>query len=210
MKFHINELIKAREKEINEVLDRQVIADEIGISLKDLGYMFNNWIVDTKTVEKTCKYFNCDPSSLMSVEDSELTDLEEDIIELTDLEDDEVIEVKNKTYEIQDNLKYFEYETPEIKCKPGKPIRLTEDQKTFQKAYNEAIKGRTYSAPIHKIRSILNWSREHFDKTLDELEKAFAVHLISGKTTDYTAKEIQESYVDDFGALRLTVRWMQS
>lgn len=80
------------------------------------------------------------------------------------------------------------------------------DRAAFKAAYDEVGKGRDF-VRIHRIREHLNWSREHFDRVLTDLRGDYTIQLHGGDPSIMSEKEIQDSFVDEKGRLRITVTW---
>ncbi|MDM8522671.1 hypothetical protein QUF80_04795 [Desulfococcaceae bacterium HSG8] len=85
-------------------------------------------------------------------------------------------------------------------------MKTVNDRDAFKAAYDEVGRGRDF-VRIHSIREYLNWSREHFDSVLIELRGSYTIRLHGGDPSTMTEKEIQDSFMDEKGRLRINVTW---
>ncbi len=86
------------------------------------------------------------------------------------------------------------------------PESLEDRTQKFQVAYNSAGGGEPY-VYIHRIRNLLNWKKEDFDQTLEDLARKKIIVLQGGNPNNLSQQELDESYKDRFGYLRITVSW---
>lgn len=71
MKFKLKELIAKKEIETGRRVTLKDISEELEISRSVLSRMANSrgdYSTQTKYIEKLCKYFNCTPNELMTIE----------------------------------------------------------------------------------------------------------------------------------------------
>ncbi|MBU3916590.1 hypothetical protein KKA14_13740 [bacterium] len=78
----------------------------------------------------------------------------------------------------------------------------------FKKAYNGVGEGKSF-VKIHKIREHFNWPVEKFDRVLIELRRRFLVQLHGGDPSTMSQMEIDNSFTDEKGNLRIIVTWVQ-
>ena len=80
------------------------------------------------------------------------------------------------------------------------------EKERFKDAYLKIGGGRPYVF-IHKIRNHLKWPREKFDKVLKELCKNNDVLVHGGDPSKLSKDEVEDSYKDKLGYLRITISW---
>ncbi|MCI0526980.1 MAG: hypothetical protein L0Y56_05930, partial [Nitrospira sp.] len=67
-------------------------------------------------------------------------------------------------------------------------------------------KGRGF-VRIHRIRELLNWTRERFDRVLMDLMADYIIELHGGDPSILTEQEIRNSFMDENGMLYITLTW---
>lgn len=82
------------------------------------------------------------------------------------------------------------------------------DRRAFKAAYDTVGKGRSY-VPIYRLRRHLGWPRERFDQVIARLSQDLIVQLQGGDPSSMTQKDIEDSYLDDQGRLRISVTWRE-
>lgn len=81
------------------------------------------------------------------------------------------------------------------------------DDRVLESAYGRLnTTGRGY-VPIARVRRAVNWSRERFDRALEELRRRLAIELHVGTPSDYSADDVLDSYTEPDGTLYLTLSW---
>lgn len=71
IKFNIKELISHKSYEEKRTIRLQDVAEESGVGIATLSRCANskgNYHTSTAQIEKLCKYFNCTPNDLMTIE----------------------------------------------------------------------------------------------------------------------------------------------
>ncbi len=81
------------------------------------------------------------------------------------------------------------------------------DEALFQAAFHTVGKGRQF-VRIHEIRDFLNWSKDRFNKTLESLKSALVIQLQGGDPKLLSKEELEKSYTDTKGRLRIIVNWI--
>lgn len=84
----------------------------------------------------------------------------------------------------------------------GKP----EKRELFRNAYQVVGRNRNYVL-IHQLRRYLAWPRGVFDSVLTELSQQEEIILQGGDPSELTPGELEESFTDEFGYLRIAVSW---
>lgn len=79
----------------------------------------------------------------------------------------------------------------------------------FKKAYEEVAQGKRF-VRIHQIRQRLLWSPEIFNGVLRRLRDDYDVQLQGGDPALMTPAEIEDSFIDEHGRLRLTITWIKN
>lgn len=82
-----------------------------------------------------------------------------------------------------------------------------QEKKLFKNAYDKVSKGRRF-VRIHLIREELNWSNERFVRVLEWLKSELVIQLQGGDPSTFSKSEIEQSYIDNTGRLRLTATWI--
>jgi len=85
-------------------------------------------------------------------------------------------------------------------------IQPTNDRQQMKEAYDHVGGGRSF-VRIHAMRDYLNWPRERFDKTLEQLTSELAIQLHFGDPSVLTQKQLEDSYMDDEGQVCITITW---
>jgi hypothetical protein len=92
--------------------------------------------------------------------------------------------------------------------KTSLPSSPKEIKKQFKDAYDIAGGGRPY-VYIHKIRKQLNWADSDFDTVLQEFAKQQILELQGGNPAILSKQDIEQSFYDKMGYLRITVTWRE-
>jgi hypothetical protein len=79
-----------------------------------------------------------------------------------------------------------------------------DDNERFTAAYRDH--GRGY-VPIHWLRNRLNLPADRFDSILDQLSASGQIILQPGDPSSLTPEQIEKSYQDETGNLRIAVTW---
>ncbi len=85
---------------------------------------------------------------------------------------------------------------------------FSEDISLFKQAFLEVGKGRQF-VRIHEIRAYLNWSNARFNATIEKLKSKLIIQLQGGDPSLLTKEELENSYTDAKGRIRITVNWMK-
>jgi hypothetical protein len=85
-------------------------------------------------------------------------------------------------------------------------IQPMSDRQKMKAAYDHVGSGRSF-VRIHAMRDYLNWPRERFDQTLEQLTKELIIQLHFGDPSVLTEKQLNDSYVDDEGQVCITITW---
>jgi hypothetical protein len=85
-------------------------------------------------------------------------------------------------------------------------IKPLSDYQKMKAAYDHVGSGRSF-VRIHAMRDYLNWPRERFDQTLEQLTKKLIIQLHFGDPSILTEKQLTDSYVDDEGQVCITITW---
>ena len=83
------------------------------------------------------------------------------------------------------------------------------DEALFRAAFQTVGQGRQF-VRIHEIRDFLNWPKDRFDGTLERLKSALAIQLQGGDPKLLSKKELEKSYTDAKGRLRIIVNWIDN
>lgn len=83
------------------------------------------------------------------------------------------------------------------------------DREAFEDACQTIGKGGSFIR-IHRVRERLNWSRKRFDRILTELRNDHAIQLHGGDPAELSEQQLQDSFVDEKGRLRITLTWRHS
>lgn len=86
------------------------------------------------------------------------------------------------------------------------PMSTPEARKQWRAAYHEVGKGRGF-VRLHRIREVLGWPHDEFDRVLETLVSGYHVELHGGDPSTLSAAEVADSYQDSRGTLYLTVSW---
>lgn len=81
------------------------------------------------------------------------------------------------------------------------------DEALFQAAFRTVGQGRQF-VRIHEIRDFLSWPKDRFNSTLEKLKTALVIQLQGGDPKLLTKEELDKSYTDDKGRLRIIVNWI--
>ncbi|ETR72333.1 MAG: hypothetical protein OMM_01809 [Candidatus Magnetoglobus multicellularis str. Araruama] len=81
-----------------------------------------------------------------------------------------------------------------------------DDRQKMKKAYDAIGGGQSY-VRIYKIREYLDWPKERFNKTLEQLTKELAIQLHAGDPSVLTEEQLKNSYVDDEQQICITISW---
>jgi hypothetical protein len=81
-----------------------------------------------------------------------------------------------------------------------------DDQTALRAAYDQVGQGRRF-VRIHRLRESLQWTRERFDRGLQDLRAAYKVEIHGGDPSQLTETEIRNSYLDENGMLYITLSW---
>jgi len=84
--------------------------------------------------------------------------------------------------------------------------QTTNDRQKMKEAYDHVGGGRSF-VRIHAMREYLNWSRQRFDQSLEQLTRELAIQLHFGDPSVLTEKQLEDSYVDDEGQVCITITW---
>ena len=79
-----------------------------------------------------------------------------------------------------------------------------DDTERFTRAYQDH--GRGY-VPIYWLRDRLNLPADRFDSILDQLSASGQIILQPGDPSSLTPEQIEKSYQDETGNLRIAVTW---
>ena len=79
-------------------------------------------------------------------------------------------------------------------------------EEAFKEAYLKAGGGRPYTY-IYRIREELNWPREMFDETMEELARQQVLELQGGNPSNLSEEQKNNSFMDNGGYLRISVTW---
>ena len=90
--------------------------------------------------------------------------------------------------------------------KPRTPMSTPEARKQWRAAYQAVGKGEGF-VRLHRIREVLEWPRETFDRVLETLVSGYHVELHGGDPSRLSEAEVADSYQDGRGTLYLTVSW---
>lgn len=82
--------------------------------------------------------------------------------------------------------------------------KVIEDDKLFEDLFPH--NNRSFIR-IHKLREKSSWGRERFDKALKSLSVSGKIQLLGGDPSELTQEEIENSYVDSKGRLRIMITW---
>lgn len=82
------------------------------------------------------------------------------------------------------------------------------DLHLFKNAFDQVKEDRHF-VPIHKVRNLLNWDYQRFDKVLSNLAKEGYVYLSGGDPGLLDEVEIKNSYFDHKNRLRLVMQWVK-
>ena len=85
------------------------------------------------------------------------------------------------------------------------PLKHRSDKEIFEELCN-LNHGRSFIR-IHRIREEALWETERFDRVLKSLAVGGKIQLLGGDPTELTKDEIENSYVDSKGRLRIMVTW---
>jgi len=99
---------------------------------------------------------------------------------------------------LNDKQDINEPNTPEIQP-------LSNHQK-MKAAYDHVGGGQSF-VRIHAMRAYLNWPRDLFDQTLEQLTRELVIQLHFGDPSVLTEKQLEDSYVDDDGQVCITITW---
>ena len=109
------------------------------------------------------------------------------------------------------DYKAFLYPAQAIKKAPqlndetsGKDV----SEKRFKEAYLELERGKFY-ARICDLRRLLGWATKDFDAMLTGLRDAGKIQLQAGDIDYFKKEDIDASFIDENGTLKLTVMWRQ-
>ena len=81
-------------------------------------------------------------------------------------------------------------------------------EKKFKAAYQSLALGKS-CARICDLRRHLGWSAREFDAALTSLRDAGKIQLQAGDTDFFTEEDIRESFMDENGFSKLTLKWRQ-
>ena len=81
-------------------------------------------------------------------------------------------------------------------------------EKKFNAAYRALERGKFY-VRICDLRRYLGWSAQDFDTMLTVLRDAGKIQLQTGDAEFFTEEDIRESFTDENGFCKLTVKWRQ-
>ena len=81
-----------------------------------------------------------------------------------------------------------------------------EKRELFRNAYQVVGRNRNYVL-IHQLRRYLPWPREVFDRLLTELSQQEEIILQGGDPSELTPGELEDTFTDEFGYLRIAVSW---
>ena len=81
------------------------------------------------------------------------------------------------------------------------------DEALFQAAFRTVGQGRQF-VRIHEIRDFLNWPTDRFNRTLEALKSSLTIQLQGGDPKLLTKEELDKSYIDANGRLRIIVNWV--
>ena len=96
----------------------------------------------------------------------------------------------------------------ETKDRNPELINTEDDRILFKTAFDHIGKGRNF-VQIYQLREELQWSRERFDRLLNTLRREYRIQLQGGDPSQLTASQVQDSFVDEKGRLRLTISWRE-
>ncbi len=85
----------------------------------------------------------------------------------------------------------------------------TQEKRLFKNAFEQVSKGRSF-VRIHLIREELSWPKNRFDRVLEQLKTDLVIQLQGGDPLAFSKSEIEQSYIDSNGRLRLTVTWISN
>lgn len=76
----------------------------------------------------------------------------------------------------------------------------------FANACERSGRGRRFIR-IHRVRELLGWPVEKFDRVLEKLMADYTIELHGGDPSRLTDQEIRDSYTDASGTLYITLTW---
>jgi len=85
-------------------------------------------------------------------------------------------------------------------------IQTISDSEKMKEAYDYVGGGNSF-VRIHAMRDYLNWPRERFDQTLEQLTRELTIQLHFGDPSVLTEKQLKDSFLDDEGQLCITITW---
>ena len=80
------------------------------------------------------------------------------------------------------------------------------ERAAFQAAYNEVGHGRSF-VRIHRLRDVLPWPRERFERVLHDLVADYTIELHGGDPSVLTAEELRQSFTATDGTLYIALSW---
>lgn len=89
---------------------------------------------------------------------------------------------------------------------PTSILTPDEEEKAFREGFDKVRNGKE-TIYIHKLRTHLNWTREHFDTVLARLRAAYKLDLHAGNPERMTEQEVADSYEDAHGFLNIGLSW---
>jgi hypothetical protein len=81
-----------------------------------------------------------------------------------------------------------------------------DDRLAFHTAYRAVGHGRSF-VRIHRLRDVLPWPRERFDRVLRALLMDYTVELHGGDPSVMTDEELRHSFTDADGTLYIALSW---
>ncbi|MFQ5796444.1 MAG: hypothetical protein ACE5JP_15540 [Candidatus Bipolaricaulia bacterium] len=79
-----------------------------------------------------------------------------------------------------------------------------DDHTALRRAYDAMGEGRGF-VRIHRLREEPGWSRERFDRVLEELTSAYVIEPHGGDSSKMTEEEMRHTYQEGSGTLYLTL-----
>lgn len=120
------------------------------------------------------------------------------------LESDEAKVTLTENY----TLKIFVTEKkPKISI-PLAPQKEADPVTLFKKVFDKLNKGKKY-VRICDIRRELNWPREKFDTTMENLRDNSTIQLHEGITSTMDESEVKDSFVDENNFLHVNISWRE-